>query len=176
MARQGCPCGARGAIPWRRYRCDAGALRRYRARLSGPLLDRIDIRLDVPSVRKQDLERRSLFRGETDTARLRVLAARAAQAARADELAVAAMNARLTPAELERASPLTSPQRRRLASAMETLGLSARGFHRTWRLARTLADLDGRAAMHEEDLREALQMRRAGRDGAEDAPRVPAGA
>jgi magnesium chelatase family protein len=160
-AMNACPCGAQGALPRRRCRCDAGALRRYRARLSGPLLDRIDIRLDVRSVRKQDLERCSLFHSETNAARLRVLAARAAQARRAGAFGVATANARLTPAELERAATLTPAARRRLASAMETLGLSARGFHRTWRLARTLADLEGHTDVRESDLHEALQMRRA---------------
>ena len=107
-------------------------------------------------MRAADLVRRSLFRGETDAARRRVEAARAAQVARG------AVNARLTPAALERRSPLDPVLRRRLAAAMERLGMSARGFHRAWRLARTLADLAGRDAIRECDLDEALQMRRTG--------------
>lgn len=136
-------------------------MRRYRGRLSGPLLDRMDVQLEVGSVRGADLRHRSLFRGETEAARRRVHAAREAQAARAATYGVATVNARLTPAALERIAPLEPVLRQRLASAMETLGLSARGFHRTWRLARTLADLAGHDAIRDIDLDEALMLRRA---------------
>src|SRR5688572_6776234 len=159
-AMNACPCGARGAIPRRRCMCGPGAVRRYRARLSGPLLDRIDVRLVVHPVRAGSLARRSLFRAETEAARRRVGIAREAQAVRARVLGVAAVNARLTPAELERAAPIDAILRRRLAAAMETLGLSARGLHRVWRLARTLADLEGSDLVRGLDLDEALQLRR----------------
>ncbi|MEO6462673.1 MAG: ATP-binding protein, partial [Candidatus Eisenbacteria bacterium] len=156
--------GARGALPRRRCACPPGAVRRSHARPSGPLRDRIDIQLVVAPVRGADLRHRSLFRGETEAARARVQAARAVQAERAAARGIASVNARLTPAELERTAALDPLLRRRLASAMETLGLSARGFHRTWRLARTLADLAGQGAIRPLDLDEALQLRREGAD------------
>ena len=137
-------------------------MRRYRTRLSGPLLDRIDVQLGVDPVRGADLRHRSLFRGETEAARRRVHAAREAQATRAGVHGVSMVNARLTPAALELVTPLEPVLRHRLASTMESLGLSARGFHRTWRLARTLADLAGHDRIRPIDLDEALMMRRAG--------------
>ncbi len=160
-AMNACPCGARGAIPRRRCRCAPAVVRRYRGRLSGPLLDRIDVQLELGSVRGADLCHRALFRGETEAARRRVHAAREVQTARAAVHGVATVNARLTPAALERIAPLEPVLRHRLASAMESLGLSARGFHRIWRLARTLADLGGHDAIRAIELDEALMLRRA---------------
>jgi magnesium chelatase family protein len=130
--------------------------------LSGPLLDRLDVHLEVPSVRGRDLAHHagSLLRAETEGARRRIAAARAAQAARARSLAVAPLNARLVPAELDRAGALEPGLRRRLVHAIELLGLSARGVHRTWRLARTLADLAGEEVISASALDEALTLRR----------------
>ena len=124
------------------------------------MLDRIDVQLEVPPVRARDLAPRSgsLLRDETDAARARVLAARARQGERADWLGVAGVNARLTPAELERAAPLERPTHALLAHAIETLHLSARAYHRVWRLARTLADLAGEEVVNQEAIAEALTL------------------
>ena len=117
--------------------------------------------LGVEPVRARDLAGRtaSLFGSETRAARGRVLAARAAQERRAGRLGVARVNARLTPAELERVAPLEGPTRLLLSDAVEKLGLSARGYHRAWRLARTLADLGGEEAVHTKAVAEALTLR-----------------
>ncbi len=156
-----CPCGFLGAAARRSCRCSLSEITRYRGKLSGPLLDRIDVQLEVPPVRACDLASRagSLFRVETDAAKLRVLAARARQDARAQWLGVACINARLTPAELERAAPLGAPTRSLLAHAIETLHLSARAYHRLWRLARTLADLAEREEIGTGEVAEALTLR-----------------
>ncbi len=113
-------------------------------------------------MRARDLasRRASLLRDETDAARARVLAARARQEARAARLGIAATNARLTPAELERAAALDDATRALLARAIATLHLSARAYHRVWRLARTLADLAGYEGVRQEAIAEALTMRR----------------
>ena len=68
-------------------------------------------------------------------------------------------NARLAPKDLERCAALPAPARRQLLDAVERLGLSARGYHKTWRLGRTLADLDGAEAMTLEHVHEALAFR-----------------
>jgi magnesium chelatase family protein len=161
-ACNGCPCGHLGH-PRRACRCAPSLIERYRARLSGPLLDRLDIQLEVAPVRSRDLARRGAHAGlalEHGAARERVARAWAAQEARASAHAgVARLNARLTPEDLERVAPLEPAARRRLLDAIETLGLSARGYHRVWRLARTLADLDGVEAVSLARVYEALTFR-----------------
>ncbi len=158
-----CPCGFRGSAR-RSCRCKPSEIARYRGKLSGPLLDRIDVRLEVPPVQARELAARrvSLLRDETDAARARVLAARARQEARAARLGVAATNARLTPAELERAAALDDATRGLLGQAIATLHLSARAYHRVWRLARTLADIAGDERVGQEAIAEALTLRRVG--------------
>jgi magnesium chelatase family protein len=125
------------------------------------MLDRIDIHLGIDPVKARALANGSghLFRGETRAARARIAAARAAQGRRATGLGVAASNARLTPAELERAAPLDDASRSLLAGAVERLGMSARGYHRAWRLARTLADLGDRRDVGPQEVSEALTLR-----------------
>ena len=112
-------------------------------------------------MRARDLASRSgsLFRVETDAARARVLAARTRQDERAHRLGVACVNARLTPVELERAAPLDPPTRAFLAHAIETLHQSARAYHRTWRVARTLADLAGDERVGKAAIAEAFTLR-----------------
>jgi magnesium chelatase family protein len=118
------------------------------------LLDRIDVQLEVAPVRGADLASLRLVAPQHDAARTQVARARAAMAARG-----AGENARLPARELERVAPLPGTLRRRLLDAVEALGLSARGYHRVWRLARTLSDLDGAEAVDEAHLREAMSFR-----------------
>lgn len=112
-------------------------------------------------MRKRDLARLSRGLGlEHGAARERVARACAAQAERASRFpGIARKNARLTPADLERAAPLEPTAHRRLLDAVERLGLSARGYHRVWRLGRTLADLEGASAMALAHVHEALTFR-----------------
>lgn len=156
-----CPCGGLGAGSRRACRCGPAAVARYRGRLSGPLLDRIDIHLGIGPVGARALaaSTRSLFGEETRAARDRVRAARARQEDRARHFGIARVNARLGVAELERAAPIDGPARALLSGAVEKLGLSARGYHRAWRLARTLADLAGAERVGAEAIAEALTLR-----------------
>jgi magnesium chelatase family protein len=128
--------------------------------LSGPLLDRIDVQLEVAPVRGRELATLRLLAPQHEAARAQIAAARSAQAARGS-----GENARLTPAALERIAPLSPALKRRLLDAVEALGLSARGYHRVWRLARTLADLDGEEQVDDLRLKEAMSFRAVEREG-----------
>jgi len=149
-----CRCGYLGH-PVRRCRCTPEQIERYRARLSGPLLDRIDLRIEVPALAHEEIL--SAAAGERSAAvRERVMAAHARQMARQG-----CVNSRLAPAALEQHCPLDHAGRRLLAQALGQLGLSARAVHRVLAVARTVADLAGDAAIRIEHLAEAIQYRRA---------------
>ncbi len=132
-----CPCGWAGD-PSGRCGCSAEAVARYRAGVSGPLLDRIDIQLAVPRLPPEQLRPEAPPGEPTAAVRERVLAARARQMARAG-----VANAQLDQAGTERHCALATPERRLLEQAIERLQLSARAVHRIQRVARTLADLEG---------------------------------
>jgi len=168
-----CPCGFLGE-PTGSCRCAPPEIARYRARVSGPLLDRIDLRVAVPAVCSEELLDEHADRGPALTTALaaaRVSAARALQYARAGRL-----NADLEGKELQQGCRLDAAGRRLIAQARSKLALSARGMHRILRVARTIADLElaalgradgkpARAADHAPlsvaHLAEALQLRRA---------------
>ena len=130
-----CPCGWSGD-PSGRCRCSPDAILRYRARLSGPLLDRIDLQLSVPRLAPHEM-RGDAPRGEsTAFVRDRVIAARERQSLRAGKT-----NARLSQSETESHCQLSRNDQNLLERAMESLQLSARATHRILRVARTIADL-----------------------------------
>jgi len=149
-----CPCGYQGD-PKRACRCTPQQTARYRNRLSGPLRDRLDLIVEVEAVPIAALTEGPA--GESSaTVRERVLAARARQLARG---ARARVNAQLAGTELKKHAPLNSAGRRLLERSAERLHLSARGFHRIIRVARTIADLSGAEAITTEHLMESLQYR-----------------
>jgi magnesium chelatase family protein len=148
-----CPCGYAGD-PSGRCRCTPEAVARYRSRLSGPLLDRIDLTIEVPRVAHAEL--RSSIEGESsETVRRRVVMARSRQLARAGK-----PNAWLGNRETERDCALDDRLHALLDRAVERLGLSARGYHRVLRVSRTIADLDGSTRIGAAHLAEAIQYRR----------------
>ena len=133
-----CPCGWAGDASGR-CRCGADAVRRYRARISGPLLDRIDLHVDVPRLPPAEL-RPNAPDGESSTdVRVRVIQARALQDSRAGK-----PNALLSQSETMATCRLTERDHALLERAVDTLQLSARSIHRILRVARTIADLDDR--------------------------------
>ncbi len=150
-------------------RCgDAGLCRRgprcaidYQSRISGPLMDRIDLQIDLPPVTPADLALPPPVEGSEEVA-ARVAAARAMQAARAAEGAAnAATNTELSGDALDRCAAPDEAGRALLMKAAETLGLTARAYHRTLKVARTIADLDGADAVRRVHIAEALSHRRA---------------
>ncbi len=147
-----CPCGWQGD-QLRACRCTPAAIDAYRRRLSGPLLDRIDLQVAVRRVPIESLAADA--RGEPSApVRDRVVAARRLQLERQGSL-----NAQLRPSRLRELAPLMPEASRNLARWSEQRGLTARGFHRAWRVARTAADLDGCAAIGEGHVLEALGFR-----------------
>ena len=152
-----CPCGHYGS-PDGRCSCPPGTVRRYLGRLSGPLLDRFDLIVDLPPV---DLRAMGSANGgePSATVRERVLQARRRQRERfgADG---PSSNARMAPRDLGRWVRIDPTARRLLLEASDKLGLSARGFDRVRRVARTIADLDGREGVETGHVAEALQYRR----------------
>jgi magnesium chelatase family protein len=147
-----CPCGWAGD-PGRPCRCTPAAVQAYQRALSGPLLDRIDLQVTVPRTPPQALGTDG--GGEpTSKVRERVLAARGVQQQRQE-----ALNSALRGPELRRWAPLEPAARAALERWAAERGLSARGFHRAWRVARTLADLENAAAVAERHVLEALGYR-----------------
>ncbi len=152
-----CPCGYFGD-PKRECRCSPLQVSRYRDRISGPLLDRIDIHLEVPAVQYRDMA--SAQPGESSVAiRQRVEAARAVQAGRYAKDGKVRCNARMTSKMIRRYCALDSVGDGMLEMAMNELNLSARAYDRILKVARTIADLDGKAAIGCEHLGEAIQYR-----------------
>ena len=148
-----CPCGFDGD-PVRRCVCPPGRAEAYRARLSGPVADRIDLHVEVPRLARDELLGRAA--GEPSAVvRERVAAARARARARGQ----AGPNAELGPAEARRAAALDGPARELLGRAVDRLGLSARAHDRLLRVARTVADLAGEERVASDHLAEALGYR-----------------
>ena len=147
-----CPCGWVGD-GLRACRCTQAAVDTYQRRLSGPLLDRVDIQVAVRRVPLETLA--SEPTGETSSSvRERVVKARRRQVERQGVL-----NAQLKPARLRQLAGLAPPSRRTLERWSAQRGMSARGFHRAWRVARTAADLDGSEQIEEHHVLEALGFR-----------------
>jgi len=147
-----CPCGHLGSTV-RTCICSAAAVVAYRSRLSGPLLDRIDLHVDVPALPYRELAHAEPGESSANI-RARVVAARARQQARGQH-----WNARLTSTELRRVAPLDGAGHALLERAAARLGLSARAITRVRRVARTIADLAGSAAITKAHLAETLQYR-----------------
>jgi magnesium chelatase family protein len=170
-----CPCG-RAGDPSQRCVCAAAEVLRYRSRLSGPLLDRIDLHVTVKAVPVRQLARREW--GECSAAvRVRVERARARQRDRYASLCLPQANGRV-PGRWLRSSTLVEPAAEELlATAAERLGLSARAFHRVLRVARTIADLEEDDVTRAAHVAEALRFRPAtARDAEPPAPEPVEGA
>jgi magnesium chelatase family protein len=153
-----CVCGWLGDAAGRCV-CSPERVRAYRAKVSGPLLDRIDLHVVMPPVELAALQ--ETVRGEaTAPVRARVERARDVQRDRADRGEVAACtNAALAPKDLDRVAALCERGGRILAGAVERLGLSARAYSKVLRVARTIADLDGSVAIQPAHVAEAVALR-----------------
>jgi magnesium chelatase family protein len=148
-----CACGFLGH-PRKRCRCTPDQVSRYRGKISGPLLDRIDLHFEVPSLAEEDLTRASA--GESSArVRERVALARERQIGRQGKL-----NRDLTVKQIEQFCLLEESSRRLLRQAIERLHLSARAYHRIQKIARTIADLAGGGEIESAQVAEAIQYRR----------------
>lgn len=151
-----CPCGHRGD-PRHECRCTPPLVERYRSRISGPLLDRIDLHVEVPALSLQELKGPP---GETSAAVAeRVLEARKRQRRRFGRNTSTPINAAMAPEEINQYCTLDSDARRLLDSAFERLKLSARAVTRILKVARTIADLAERDDIVAGDVAEAIQYR-----------------
>jgi magnesium chelatase family protein len=152
-----CPCGFFGDLK-RECRCSTTQVQRYRQRISGPLLDRIDIHVDVPAVQFNELN--STQSGESSAAiRERVLAARAIQHKRFAATPKIRCNSRMTSKSLRSHCKLDEDSTELLRAAMSQLNFSARAHDRILKVARTIADLEANPMIASHHLSEAIQYR-----------------
>ncbi|MDF3836022.1 YifB family Mg chelatase-like AAA ATPase [Cupriavidus basilensis] len=149
-----CPCGYLGH-PSRPCRCTPDQVLRYQSRLSGPLLDRIDLQVEVPAQDQQEMLDGPPGESSADV-RQRVLAARGRQQARQGK-----PNAALSGREIDLHCPLTPEAQALLRGAMTKLAWSARAYFRVIKIARTVADLEGAGPLQPGHVGEAIQYRRA---------------
>lgn len=151
-----CPCGYFGH-PTKNCACNPASMQRYLARVSGPLLDRIDIHVEVLPVEYEQISART--RGESsDEVRKRVEVARNIQFKRYEGFGITC-NAALTPAMLADACRMEAPAEAMLKAAFDRLGLSARGYDRVLKVARTIADLAGEDIIKAPHISQAVQFR-----------------
>jgi magnesium chelatase family protein len=151
-----CPCGYFGD-PVRECRCGMSVIQRYQRKISGPLMDRIDIHIEVPRVEYEKLA--SGRSGDTSEAiRGRVAASRATQSRRLEGTAMLT-NADMGPREIESLVRLDAVGQQMMKTAVEQMHLSPRGYHRVLKLARTIADLECAEAVGANHVAEALQYR-----------------
>ncbi len=148
-----CPCGYLGDDSSRCH-CTSEQVQRYRSRLSGPLLDRIDIQIEVPKLPRKVFREKEKTES-SKTVRLRVNQAREQQYKRFNK-----QNALLSNREIEQSCQLSESDSQLFENAIEQLGLSARAYHRILRVARTIADLDDSEEINTKHLTEAISYRK----------------
>ncbi len=158
-----CPCGYYNH-PEKECLCPPGTVQKYLNKISGPLLDRIDIHVEVTPVSYNELaaERNS---EKSASVRTRVMKARAVQEKRYSENEGVHCNAQIGPKQLPEVCKIDEAGNQLLKTAMEKLGLSARAYDRILKVARTIADLDGSERIETHHLAEAIQYRSLDREG-----------
>ncbi len=158
-----CPCGYHGHENGRCH-CTRDQILRYRNRISGPLLDRIDMHIDVPHVPRQQLQQADDSNRITSTqVRQRVEQARLKQLQRMNKC-----NAQLTNRELEQVCKLSSKNEKLLDQAIDRFGFSSRAYHRILKVARTIADLELSEIIHTQHITEAINYRKLDRQQASE--------
>ena len=151
------PCGY-FTHPKRECRCNPGQIERYRQRVSGPLLDRIDIHVDAPPVEYDELTSTAPEESSA-TIRARIEKVRRRQAERFGDSLRPALNARMQPRHMREFCQISAASHELLKHAMDDLHLSARAHDRILKVSRTIADLAGEESIGENHLLEALQYR-----------------
>lgn len=155
-----CRCGYFGH-PTRKCTCKPEDIRRYLSRISGPMLDRFDIQIELPSLTYEEISAQESPAEKSADIRARVVTARAFAARRESVPGEQKIycNAQMTAAQIRRFCPLSDEAHKLLKTAYDTLGLSARGYDRMLRVARTIADLDESEIIGAEHVAEAIGMR-----------------
>ena len=155
-----CKCGYFGD-PTRQCRCAPGAITKYLERVSGPLLDRIDIEIELPAVTYNEISGKTAKGESSASIRARVNAARrfTDERLKAGGDKPGTLNARMSTEQLRKYCTPTEEGSALMKQAFESLGLSARGHDRVLRVARTIADLDGMAEINEDHIAEAIMYR-----------------
>jgi magnesium chelatase family protein len=156
LATHLCPCGYL-SDPIHACSCTPISIHRYRSRISGPLLDRIDIHIQVPAVKYRDLSDRGEAESSADVAR-RVERSRAIQSERYKGTKIHC-NAQMTPRFIKKYCELDTAGNRMLEMVTDRLGFSARTYNRILKVARTIADLAESEHISEEHIAEAIQYR-----------------
>ena len=151
-----CKCGWYGH-PSGRCRCSESAVRRYHSRISGPLLDRIDLIVEVPALEYEELRSRESAESSAEIKK-RVNAARSIQRERYGEDS-SMCNARMGPKELKDFCSLSPESEELMKAAFEAMGLSARSYDRILRVARSIADMEGSENIEPGHIAEAIQYR-----------------
>ena len=158
VALNPCPCGFFGDKK-NECKCNAGQIQRYISRLSGPLLDRIDLHLEVPALPFKEMSTQK--KGESSGhIRKRVIATRKIQKDRFQEKRNLHCNSQMGPKEIEKYCALDSGSLKLLERSVERLRLSARAYHRILKIARTIADMDNQESIQSAHVAEAVQYRR----------------
>lgn len=152
-----CPCGFYGH-PKKECRCSPGQIERYRQRVSGPLLDRIDIHIEAPPVEYDELTSQAPAES-SEAVRARIENVRQLQARRFGHRSSPALNARMRPKEMREYCRIDESGHSLMKHALEDLHLSARAHDRILKVARTIADLAGAESISEDHLLEAIQYR-----------------
>lgn len=155
-----CRCGYYGH-PTRKCTCSSLDVKNYMAKISGPLLDRIDLQIELPSLTFEELSTAKTGESSAEI-RARVVAARQFARARMEKAGASSFhpNALLDTAEIRRYCVMTDGASKLLSAAFDTLGLSARGYDRLLRVARTVADLAASETINETHIAEAIQFRK----------------
>lgn len=156
-----CPCGFSNS-PKKKCVCNPGDIARYKKKISGPILDRIDLSIEVGDIEYSDFQKiQSRSNVETESAKKRINRAREKQKERfGSQARTEILNSDLRRSDLSLLSLISPKASQVLLSGAESLNLSMRAYHRVWRVARTIADLDDSEDIKEQHVLEALQYRR----------------
>ena len=153
-----CRCGYFGH-PTRKCTCSQTSIRSYLAKISGPMLDRFDIQIELPSLTYEEISEQDTSAETSADVRQRVIAARGRAAERMKNEKNIYCNAQMDAGQIHRYCTLDDTARELLRAAYDNLGLSARGYDRLLRVARTIADLDGADIIGAAHVAEAVQLR-----------------
>jgi len=156
LEMHGCPCGYY-SDPANECTCTLPQIQRYRSKISGPLMDRIDIHIEVPAVKYRDLANRDPGEPSAEI-RTRVNRARRIQLDRFRGMKIYC-NAQMTNRQIRKFCQIAEVGQKLLETAMDKFGLSARAYTRILKVARTIADLEGQDSIQTPHLSEAIQYR-----------------